>query len=185
MNNLYIVSAPSGAGKSTLCKAIMDRLPNLFYSISHTTRKPRTGEQHGIDYYFISKEKFEEAIKKGEWAEYARVHDNYYGTSVKMLNKGLALGHDILLDIDVQGARQILRSYPESITIFIMPPSMKVLKERLISRGTDDMQIISKRLINAEKELSEKNMYRHIIINNDLDTAISEMQAVFSNQPVS
>jgi len=147
---LFIVSAPSGAGKSTLCRAIRDRLPDLLYSISYTTRRPRDGEQNGVDYYFIARDEFEKGIDCGQWAEWAEVHDNYYGTSAERLDRCLSGGQDILLDIDVQGMRQIIKKYPAGITIFIMPPSLEVLKERLQSRGTDSAETIALRLKNAK-----------------------------------
>lgn len=182
MSHLYIISAPSGAGKSTLCNAILARFPKLVFSISHTTRSPRKGEQNGVDYYFISKEEFETGIKKEKWAEYAKVHDNYYGTSSKFLDKSLKAGCDALLDIDVQGARQILLRYPEAITIFIMPPSINALKERLLKRGTDSPEIIEKRLSNAKSEIAQRFSYKYLIINDQLERAILDIQNIFESQ---
>ncbi len=179
--HLFIISAPSGAGKSTLCRAMLDRYPDLLYSISYTTRIPRRGEKDGVDYYFISKDRFEQGIARHQWAEWAEVHGNYYGTSADFLDKNLAAGHDILLDIDIQGTRQILKRYPEGIAIFIMPPSLAVLKQRLEDRGTDSPAVIAVRLDNAQKEMAQKNMYRHIVINDRLSDATAEMTAIFKN----
>jgi guanylate kinase len=135
--HLFILSAPSGAGKTTLAKAVLDRFGHMLYSISYTTRKPRKGEQNGVDYHFITRDLFKKYINKGKWAEWAQVHGNYYGTSSEFIDKGLASGDDILLDIDVQGTRKIIERYPESITIFIMPPSLDTLRRRLQRRATD------------------------------------------------
>ena len=121
--HLFIISAPSGAGKSTLCRAMRDHFPDLLYSISYTTRSPRKGERNGVDYHFILPDDFEKGISRHRWAEWAEVHGNYYGTSAEFLDNELSAGRDILLEIDVQGTRQILQRYPDGITIFILPPS--------------------------------------------------------------
>ena len=172
---LFILSAPSGAGKTTLRNTILNRFPEMIYSVSYTTRKPRPGEKNGKDYYFIKNEEFEKKIEKDQWAEWAKVHGNYYGTPAEFLDEGLALGFGILLEIDVQGSILILERYPESITIFIMPPSLKILKQRLGQRGADSKEAIKNRLLNAEKEIAQKNVYRHIIINDQLPEAIGEL----------
>jgi guanylate kinase len=179
--HLFIISAPSGAGKSTLCRAMLDQFPGLLYSISYTTRPPRQGEQNGVDYYFITKDNFENGIACHRWAEWAEVHGNYYGTSADFLDKKLSAGKDILLDIDVQGTRQILTRYPEAITIFIMPPSLEILRKRLEARGTDRPAVIAVRLDNARKEMAAKDMYRHIVINDRLPDATAEMINIFEN----
>lgn len=176
--HLFIISAPSGAGKSTLCKAIMSRFPDLVFSISHTTRAPRPGETHGVEYFFTTKDDFIKGIDDRKWAEWAEVHGNFYGTSAEFLDRKLAQGTNILLDIDVQGTIQILGRYPDSITIFIMPPSPEVLRSRLAARKTDSEEVIDARLVNAEKEMAEKHRYRHVIINDQLDVAIAELISV-------
>jgi guanylate kinase len=176
--HLFIISAPSGAGKTTLAKAVLERYRDMLYSVSYTTRNPRAVEQDGVDYHFISKQDFERGIKEGQWAEWARVYGNYYGTSGKFIDNGLASGRDILLDIDTQGTIQILKKYPESVTVFILPPSMKALKKRLEMRGTDSRQVIEKRLIYAKEEIAQKDLYRHIIVNDNLSKAIEELSAV-------
>ena len=176
--NLFIISAPSGAGKTTICRAVLDRIPDMLYSISYTTRKPRKGEQNGIDYYFITKDDFKNRIKNAKWAEWAEVYGNYYGTSSEFIDTSLASGRDILLDIDFQGTLQILDRYHSSITIFIMPPSLDILKLRLESRGTDSKHIILKRINAAEKEIKNKDFYRHVIINDKLSDALDDLISI-------
>ena len=178
--SLFVISAPSGAGKSTLCKAALQSLPDLRYSISYTTRSPRSGEKNGVDYVFIDQKEFVEGIKENRWAEWAMVHDNYYGTSAKDIDRELSAGKNILLDIDVQGAQQIIQRYPNAITIFIMPPDMKELERRLTSRGTDSAQVISKRLKNAVKEMAQHKMYQYIIVNDQLEASISELLTIIN-----
>jgi guanylate kinase len=172
---LFILSAPSGAGKTTLCQAVLRRFPDMLYSVSHTTRLPRSGETQGIDYHFIAKDEFMHLIESGEWAEWAEVHGNYYGTSANFLNQGLASGKDILLDIDVQGMLKILKRYPASVTVFIRPPSLKTLRQRLESRGADRPDIIETRMTNAKKEMAQAHRYSHVIVNDDLETATREL----------
>lgn len=173
--HLFVLSAPSGAGKTTLCKALRDVYADIQYSVSHTTRKPRQGEKDGIDYHFIDQKKFLDMRDKGCWAEWANVHGHYYGTSAKILEKALSQGHDILLDIDVQGTLQILERYPDAVTIFIMAPSLEILKQRLMKRGTEDLWTMEKRLRNAEEEIARKSIYRHVIVNDELSTAIEKL----------
>ncbi|MEE8431805.1 MAG: guanylate kinase [Candidatus Desulfatibia sp.] len=179
MNNckghLFILSAPSGAGKTTLAKAILNRFADMLYSVSYTTREPRNGEQDGLDYHFVQRDLFKKYIKEGKWAEWAEVHGNYYGTSAEFIDKNLAAGRDILLDIDVQGTIQLLERYPDSITIFIMPPSLDILRRRLELRGTDSKAVIARRLVNAKKEMARQDLYRHVIINDQLSEAIKEL----------
>ncbi len=172
---LFIVSAPSGAGKSTLCRAVRRQTPGLAYSISFTTRPPRPGELDGRDYHFISVAQFELGIADGRWAEWARVHGNYYGSSARWIQRTLSRGRDILMDIDVQGARQIVRRFPRAVTIFVMAPNLAILEERLKARGTDDAAAIRLRLANAREELAQRERYTHIVINDDLSTATQTM----------
>ncbi|MDA8140996.1 MAG: guanylate kinase [Desulfobacteraceae bacterium] len=178
--HLFVVSAPSGAGKTTLCAAIRKHFGDLAYSVSYTTRAPRPGEQHGRDYFFVSVEEFEKGIAEGRWAEWARVHGNLYGTSAQWVRQTMAAGKDILMDIDVQGAEQMLKHFPEAITIFISPPSMEALQERLSKRGTDDAAVMALRLANAQKEMARQNMYHHVLINDDLETATQEFIALLA-----
>ncbi len=175
---LFIVSAPSGAGKTTLCRALRQRIPTLGYSVSTTTRPPRPAEREGIDYFYTDQETFEAGIREQRWAEWARVHDHYYGTSAAFLDQALAEGRDVLLDIDVQGAEQLLDKYPQSITIFIEPPSMAVLARRLAARGTESPQTVARRLQNAEAEMARRGMYRHRIVNDRIEEAIAALEAI-------
>jgi len=172
---IFIISAPSGAGKTTLCKAALAAFADMRYSVSFTTRPPRPGEENGRDYVFVTAPEFEAGIRSGRWAEWARVHGNYYGTSADVLAQSLSSGCDILLDIDVQGARQICARFPGSVTIFIMPPSLEVLRQRLVSRGTDRPEAIALRIENAGREMAQRDVYRHVIVNDDLETAITEL----------
>jgi len=176
--HLFIISAPSGAGKTTLAKAVLGRFPDMLYSVSYTTRKPRAGETDGVDYHFISSQDFKKGIKENRWAEWAEVYGNYYGTSVDVINKGLSSGRDMLLDIDVQGTIQILKHYPDSVTIFILPPSMDILKQRIEMRGTDSDSAIKRRLMTAEKEIAQKHLYRHVIVNDNLSEAIEKLGSI-------
>jgi guanylate kinase len=172
---LFIVSAPSGAGKSTLCSAVRRDLEGLAYSVSYTTRPQRKGEHQGVDYHFISEAEFRQGIDQGRWAEWARVHGNYYGTSARWIEETLISGRDILLDIDLQGARQMVRRFPEAVTIFIMPPSLLELERRLRQRGTDRPQDIDLRLKNATEEIAQRSLCRHELINDDIGKATRDL----------
>ncbi len=175
---LFILSAPSGAGKTTLCEALRRLHPELAYSVSFTTRRPRQGETDGKDYHFISKDEFEAGIADGRWAEWAEVHGNYYGTSALWIDQTLNSGEHVLMDIDMQGARQMVARFPEAITVFIMPPSMEELERRLRSRGTDAETTISLRLSNALEEIDQRECCRHILINDDLEKTIQQLAAL-------
>jgi guanylate kinase len=176
--HLFIVSAPSGAGKTTLCRMLTERLPELRYSISTTTRSPREGEVDGVDYFFTDVETFKAGIQANQWAEWAQVHGNYYGTSAAFIDAERAAGHDVLLDIDVQGTVQLCGKYPDAITIFIMPPSSDVLRQRLEQRGADSPDIIDKRMVNARREMAQRGAYRHTVINDCLETAAETLVSI-------
>ena len=178
---LFVISAPSGAGKTTLCKAVLDRIPELRYSVSYTTRQPRNDEQNGVAYHFISREEFEKGIDTQRWAEWANVHGHYYGTSAVFIRQELASGHDVLLDIDVQGAQQIRERFSDCVTVFIMPPSRQVLQERLQRRGAESRQEIELRMKNAEAEISSKDSYQHVLVNDRLEKAIEELVALIAS----
>lgn len=178
---LFVISAPSGTGKSTLIKALMQNIPDLGFSVSHTTRQPRAGESHGRDYFFVDRNEFEEMISNNRLAEWAKVHDNYYGTSRDFIEETLSSGSSIILDIDVQGKEQIEKVFPECVSIFIMPPSMEALRQRLDGRGTESPESLAKRIRNAEAEIIKKDSYRHEIVNDDLDTAIDELTRLVSD----
>lgn len=179
--NLFILSAPSGAGKTTLRQAVCSRFPDMQYAVSYTTRSPRSGEKFGRDYHFIDRSEFEAGIEENRWAEWARVHGNYYGTSGDFIAQGLSRGKNILLDIDVQGTLKILKRYPHAITIFILPPSMDILRHRLESRGTDSQEEIERRLLEAEKEMAQKSHYRHVVVNDDISTAVDELVSIIQS----
>lgn len=180
--SLFVISAPSGAGKSTLCTAVCRNFPDMLYSISSTTRAPRPGETNGVDYFFINKEEFKAGINANRWAEWAKVHDNFYGTSAKYIDENLEVGKNILLDIDVQGAAQIVKRYPLATTIFIMPPSTEELRRRLESRGTDSSKTIAKRMTNAILEMERRTEFQHIIINDNLKKATDELLHLVSSK---
>jgi len=175
---LFVVSAPSGAVKTTLCDAARRHLPDLVYSVSSTTRAPRYGEQEGRDYFFVTEAQFRKGIDTGQWAEWARVHDNYYGTAARFIEDHLDAGRDVLMDIDVQGAAQIVRRYPDAVTIFIMAPSMEILRQRITARGLDSGSVIDKRMKNAQAEIACRGMYRHVVVNDDLEAAIARFVSI-------
>ena len=183
--SLFIVSAPSGAGKTTLCRKLVSSLPNLQFSVSYTTRQPRRGEVNDRDYTFINRQDFRLMADKGEFIEWAEVHGALYGTSRKRLEELLDSGNDVILDIDTQGAMQIKERYKEGIYIFILPPSLETLKERLKNRMTDSKEEIGKRLGRAIAEIKTFNKYDYVIINDILEDALMEFEALVISQRVS
>ena len=183
--SIFIVSAPSGAGKTTLCRMITERLKGIEHSISYTTRAPRPGEVNGRDYYFVDREEFMRMVEGGEFIEWAEVHGNLYGTSKRRLMERIEQGMDVILDIDTQGARQIRQQALEATFIFIMPPSMEVLKQRLLNRGSDSEDVIKKRLKNALDEIADYKHYDYVIINDILEDAFDELKAVILSRRVS
>ena len=177
---LYIVSAPSGAGKTSLLKAIRSQLVNLKVAVSHTTRDPRPGEIDGEHYYFVSKQEFHKIEEDGDFLEYAEVFGNFYGTSKQSVNGQLDAGNNVVLEIDWQGAQQVRRIYSQAVSIFILPPSVKELEYRLLSRGQDSEEVIRARMDQAHSEISHYGEYRYLIINDDLDEAIQMLTYVFA-----
>jgi guanylate kinase len=175
---LFVVSAPSGAGKTSLCRAITNSLEQLTHSISYATRKPRPGEIDGRDYYFVRQERFQEMVKAGDFAEWAEVHSNLYGTSRRVLDEMIAKGIDVILDIDTQGAKQIKSKYETAVFIFIMTPTLEILEERLRNRRSDDEREIQKRMRRAHEEIRDYTMYDYIIVNRDFDRALTELRSV-------
>src|SRR5512143_4166733 len=175
---LFVVSAPSGAGKTTLCRALTDSIEDLRHSISYTTRKPRPGEIDGRDYYFVTEERFRDMVQAGDFAEWAQVHSNLYGTSRRVLNEMRMDGTDVILDIDTQGAGQIKEKYQEAVFIFIMPPSLEILEERLRNRKSDHEEEIAKRMRRAREEIKDFNMYDYIIVNRDFDRALTDIRSI-------
>lgn len=178
--NLFILSAPSGAGKSTLYKALLSQDTNVRISISHTTREARKGEEHGREYYFTDVEDFLDMIADDAFFEHAQVFDNYYGTSKTSVFSMLEQGLDVILEIDWQGARQVRQLYPEALGIFILPPSLNALEERLRGRGTDSDDVIQRRMSKAVNEMSHYDEYDFAIVNDDFDTALSQLQSIFT-----
>ena len=176
--HLFIISAPSGAGKTTLCRRVHEQYPDMHYSVSYTSRNPRKSEQEGIDYHFIDRNEFENLINRGRWAEWALVYGNYYGTSADFLDAGLRAGKDVLLDLDVQGTRQLLERYAECVAIFIRPPSIEALRQRLEKRGTDSAETIAVRLDHAEKEMAQQDIYQHVIVNDELAAALVQLISI-------
>ncbi|MCB4791097.1 MAG: guanylate kinase [Elusimicrobia bacterium] len=180
--HIFVLSAPSGAGKTTLYKGIIKEIPKLKYSISHTTRPKRAGETNGRDYFFASVEKFKKLIKKKEFIEWAKVHDNYYGTSHSFIQKTINSGFDVVLDIDVQGALQMKKAYPGAVLIFIMAPSFKELKKRLVLRKKDSREVIKRRLCNAKKEVRYIKKYDYLIINDKVSQALRDLYSIITSR---
>lgn len=178
---LIILSAPSGAGKSTVVQALMRKKENLRFSVSATTRKPRIGEIDGKDYFFVTKEKFEEMIAQEEFLEYASYVDNYYGTPHKALHEQLAQGYDVILDIETQGAFQVKQKCPDALMVFLMPPSFEELERRLVGRGKDSPEVIKNRLKVAEYECSLAGKYDYVIVNDDVERAAQEFLEIIEN----
>lgn len=175
---LFVISAPSGAGKTSLCKAIIDILPNLRHSISHTTRAPRVGELDGRDYHFIADAEFDAMVAENAFAEWALVHGNRYGTALATLEQLRDDGCDVLLDIDCQGAAQLKERCPDGIFIFVLPPSFQELERRLKGRQTDAAEVIEQRLCNARSEMGEMFWYDYLVINDDFELASQQLQAI-------
>ncbi len=179
---LFVIAAPSGAGKTTLVKAMVGRHPDLKFSISYTTRKKRVNEVEAKDYFFVTETDFEELKAKGELLESALVFDNYYGTGRSQVEEHLANGHHVILEIDWQGAQQVRQSKPDCITIFILPPSRDELERRLRNRRTDSDAVIQRRLNDAIGDMSHWQDFDYVIINDDLDLAVSDLESVFEGK---
>ncbi|HUQ28160.1 MAG TPA: guanylate kinase [Usitatibacter sp.] len=176
--NLFVVVAPSGAGKTTLVDELLKREANIRLSPSWTTRAPRAGEKDGVDYHFVTREKFEQMIAAGEFLEHANVYGNYYGTSRKWIESELAGDHDVLLEIDWQGAQQLRKLFPHMVGIFILPPSLHELRNRLKSRGKDSPEAIEKRMASARHEISHVLEFEYIIVNEKFEVALADLVAV-------
>ncbi|MBC3929738.1 MULTISPECIES: guanylate kinase [Undibacterium] len=176
--SLFIVAAPSGAGKSTLVNALLAQEPQIKLSISSTTRPPRPGEQDGREYHFTTVEDFVAREKAGEFLEHAEVHGNYYGTSRLIIEEQMRAGTDVLLEIDWQGAQQVRKQFPGAVGIFILPPSIPALEERLKKRGQDEPHVITRRILAAGGEMAHSPEFEYVIINQDFTTALSELNAI-------
>lgn len=175
---LFVVAAPSGAGKSTLVNALLEQEPAISLSVSHTTRPPRVGEQYGRHYYFVEREAFEREVGEGIFLEHAEVHGNLYGTSRTTVDGLLTQSRDVLLEIDWQGARQIRRSKPDCVSVFILPPSRPELERRLRGRGSDSAEVIERRLHNSREEIAHAHEFDYIVVNDRFEDALSDLQAI-------
>ncbi len=174
----YVISAPSGTGKTTLLKRIMGEFPEMKFSVSYTTRLPRPGEREGVDYHFVSHDEFQKMIETDAFIEWTEVHGNFYGTSRMFLEECLALGIDVLLDIDTHGAEQIHKRSGSGVFIFILPPGIGVLKERLTQRGSESQEMINLRLRNASKEIEKVDKYDYVVINERINDAVEKIKAI-------
>ena len=180
IGHLYIVAAPSGAGKTTLVRLLLENDAGIRVSISSTTRAPRPGEEDGRAYHFVDVPSFVEMIRRGDFLEWAEVHGNYYGTSKHWIAAELKAGHDVLLEIDWQGAQQVRKAFPKAIGVFILPPSLEALEERLSGRGTDSAETIARRMAAARDEMRHVDEFDYVIINDDLQQALGNLNSVVS-----
>lgn len=176
--NIYVISAPSGAGKSSLVKALCEKDPKIQVSISHTTRKMRHGDIHGIHYFFVSHDEFESMLLDKKFLEHAKVYDNYYGTHIDNIKQLQNTGQDIILEIDNQGASQVKQIFADVTLIYILPPSLEKLKNRLISRNTDSAEVINKRLSQAKNDISHAKEFDYIVINDDFSIALQDLYSI-------
>ena len=179
---LFIICAPSGAGKTSLVNALLEREPDLELSVSYTTRAPRPGEEHGREYHFVSRDAFLAMASRGEFLESAEVHGNLYGTSQAWINERRAAGRDLLLEIDWQGAQQVRRLVPGAVGVFILPPSLDVLRKRLTARGQDSADVIERRLANAREEIGHVEEFDYVIINQTFDVAVVDLVSIVRAQ---
>lgn len=177
---LIVISGPSGTGKGTICKSLRQHNPEIEVSISATTRKPRTGEIDGRDYFFKTKDEFEKMIESNELIEYAQVYDSYYGTPKQYVKDKLLGGNDVILEIDIQGALKIKDKFEEGVFIFIVPPSMKELKRRIEGRGTESEEAIMKRFQSAYQELNFISRYNYVVINDEVETAVHRIESIIT-----
>ena len=181
--HLIVISGPSGCGKGTICEKVLQENNNIMLSVSMTTRKPRAKEKDGVDYYFVSKEEFEKRIKDNKFLEFAKVHnDNYYGTPKDKVEEALEKGVDVILEIDIQGAKLVNELMKEGIFIFIMPPNMRELKRRLIARNTETKEQIVERFKKAYQEINEVSKYNYIVINDDLELAVKKVESILLSE---
>lgn len=177
---LIVVSGPSGTGKGTVCSALLSAHPEIAYSISATTRSPREGERHGVNYYFLTKPVFETMISEGELLEWATVYGNYYGTPLQPIKEKLAAGQDILLEIDTQGALKVQERFSDGVFIFLLPPSLMELERRIRGRGTEDEASLACRLQAAQKEIGVAQQYHYVVVNDEVKTAVAKIVAILT-----
>jgi len=176
--NLFVIAAPSGGGKTSLTRALLEREPAILLSVSYTTRLPRPGETDGVDYHFVTPERFRELKDAGEFLEHAQVHGNWYATSATWLKRQIEAGQDVLLEIDWQGAAQVRKLVPASVQIFILPPSLASLEERLVRRGQDDEQTIARRISAAREEIRHCGEFDYVIINQEFASALDDLSSI-------
>ncbi|HJG97551.1 MAG TPA: guanylate kinase [Romboutsia timonensis] len=179
---LLVVSGPSGAGKGTICKALLNKNDKIKLSVSATTRKPRNGEVHGVNYFFIEKEEFTKMVENGEFLEHAQIYDNFYGTPKAAIIECLEKGQDVILEIEMQGARQIKEVYPEGVFIFVLPPSLEELKSRIVGRGTETQEEIEKRFSCAFEEINQIVNYDYFIVNEDIEKSVNDVEAIILSE---
>ena len=179
---LFVIAAPSGAGKTSLVKALLASEPRLRLSVSHTTRKRRPTEEDGREYHFVPVPQFERLVARGEFLEHARVFDNFYGTARGFVEEQLRRGHDVILEIDWQGAQQVRRAMPQCVSIFILPPSRRALAERLTRRATDSAEIIARRLADATADMSHYREFDYVIVNDDFAQAVSDLRRIVAGR---
>ena len=179
---LYIIAAPSGAGKTSLVKAMVQSTPHVRVSVSHTTRGIRPGEQDGVNYHFTTVDRFKEMLGEGVFLEHAEVFGNYYGTSKHWVHEQLSRGEDVILEIDWQGGQQVRKLMPDAVSIFILPPSLEALRERLIGRATDNMEIIDRRMSQAVNEMSHYGEFDYLVINDEFDLALRDLQTIIRSR---
>jgi guanylate kinase len=182
MSKLFVISAPSGAGKTSLVRTLLTQRPTLVVSVSHTTRAPRPHETAGRDYHFVSRERFEELVRDGAFLEHAQVFDHHYGTGAQQVRERLAEGRDVVLEIDWQGAQQVRRSLPESVTIFVLPPSRIALRERLAARRTDSPEVIERRLRDAVSDMSHYREFDYVVVNDDFERAVLDLNSILDGR---
>jgi len=179
--NLFIIAAPSGGGKTSLVNALLENDERLVLSISHTTRRARPGEVDGMHYHFVSHDDFEQMVENGDFLEHARVFDNHYGSNRNSVARQLEQGKDVILEIDWQGARQVRAAFPECLMIFIIPPSLETLRERLTGRGQDSTAVIQRRMRDAQAEISHWAEFDQLVINDDFDAALEELRTIIND----
>jgi len=180
---LFIFSAASGTGKTSLAKALVERHPDIAFSVSHTTRAPRPGEQHGVHYFFVSREEFDRMVANGEFVEHATVFGNSYGTSKQAIEGQIEAGKRVILDIDWQGARAIKQWRPDAVGVFILPPSRAALRERLTNRKQDSDEVIDQRMRAAVAEMSHYSEFDHVVVNDDFERALEDLEAILAGRP--
>ena len=179
---LFVIAAPSGAGKTSLVKALLDSEPRLRLSVSHTTRKRRPTEEDGREYHFVKPGEFQRRVEAGEFLEHARVFDNCYGTSRAFVEQQLAAGHDVLLEIDWQGAQQVRARMPECVSIFVLPPARRALAERLARRATDTAEVIARRLADAAADMSHYREFDYVVVNDHFDQAVTDLKRIVEGE---